>query len=89
MKPPIRIAIFENDTPLDQTKAKYGGYGGVFKALMAAGARLRGLNPERDLEMTLWHVEKELRYPDPKDIDAILLSGSREHHGTRASRFKD
>ncbi|KAF1810510.1 class I glutamine amidotransferase-like protein [Eremomyces bilateralis CBS 781.70] len=77
MQPPIRIAILECDTPLEKTKAKYGGYGGVFKTLMVGGAKLRGLDPERDLEMTSWPVEKELQYPELEDIDAIMLTGSR------------
>ena len=38
MSPPLRIAVLECDTPIGNTKAKYGGYGNLFKELLAKGA---------------------------------------------------
>ncbi|KAL9088901.1 MAG: hypothetical protein Q9165_005958 [Trypethelium subeluteriae] len=84
MKPPLRIAILECDTPLDQTRHKYGGYGGVFKALLEAGAvalddpRLSSL-PHHGLELTNFDVVNTEQYPSLDDIDAILLTGSRQN----------
>src|SRR5690349_19820896 len=38
MRPPIRLAILECDTPLPKTAARYGGgYGAVFESLLKAG----------------------------------------------------
>lgn len=80
MKPPLRIAILECDTPLAGTRHKYGGYGGVFKALLEAGADALGqpdvISSKKGLELTKWDVEREEHYPRPEEIDAILITGS-------------
>ncbi len=77
---PLRIAILECDTPLPETKKRYQGYGGVFEALLRAGAKALGdpeLDPETGLEFSKWQVEQEPdKYPDPDTIDAILITGS-------------
>lgn len=83
MRPPIRLAILEADTPLDQTRVQYGGYGGVFKALLRAGAEDIGdpdiIDSESGLEISMWHVENEPdKYPKIEEIDAILITGSSE-----------
>ena len=74
---PLRIAILECDTPLDQTRAKYGGYGGVFTALLTAGAAALG-EPDLKLELSTFDVVEKQEYPDLETIDAVLLTGSRE-----------
>jgi len=84
MRPPIRLAILEADTPLDQTRVQYGGYGGVFKALLRAGAEDIGdpdiIDSESGLEISMWHVENEPdKYPKIEEIDAILITGSRHN----------
>ncbi|KAI9836667.1 MAG: hypothetical protein M1819_001302 [Sarea resinae] len=83
MRPPLRIAILECDTPLDRTRAKYGGYGGVFKALLEAGADALGqpdlISSKKGLDLTTWDVEKAETYPNLDDIDAILMTGSRNN----------
>ena len=81
MKQPLRIAVLECDTPLAQTKAKYGGYGGVFEALLRSSARALNqpdrIHPESGFEITKWDVvNDEDKYPDLKDIDVILITGS-------------
>ena len=79
MKKPISIAALECDTPLTNTKARYGGYGGVFEALLKAGAKLSsGLpDPDVNLQVSTWQVETHPdRYPDLSDVDAILITGS-------------
>jgi hypothetical protein len=82
MKLPLRIAILEADTPLEKTKAKYGGYGGVFKELLQRGADALdhpGLSAREGLELSNWQiVEHEDSYPNLDDIDAILITGSRQ-----------
>ncbi|KAI9667722.1 MAG: hypothetical protein M1821_000539 [Bathelium mastoideum] len=82
MKPPLRIAILECDTPLDQTRHKYGGYGGVFKALLEAGAialndPALSSSPNHGLHITHFDVVNTEQYPALDDIDAVLLTGSR------------
>lgn len=39
---PFHLAILECDSPLSRTHAKYGGYGGVFTALLRSGAEALG-----------------------------------------------
>jgi GMP synthase-like glutamine amidotransferase len=77
--PPLRIAILECDTPLKGTRAKYGGYGNVFKALLDPGADALGhphLSSKQGLELTYWDVVQD-KYPSLDSIDAILMTGSR------------
>src|SRR5450432_638911 len=77
---PLRIAILECDTPLPHTRAKYGGYSGVFKALLGAAASALshpGLTSSSGLALTTWDVVEAQFYPDLADIDAILITGSR------------
>lgn len=83
MKLPLRIAILECDTPLEKTKAKYGGYGGVFKQLLERGADKLGhpgLSSKEGMELTTFNVENNSGiFPKMEDIDAIVLSGSRKN----------
>ena len=78
---PLRIAILQCDTPLDGTKARYGGYDGVFTALIKAGADALshpGLSSSSGLALSSYDVVKE-QYPKLEDIDAILITGSRHN----------
>ena len=81
MRPPIRLAILEADTPLNNTRAKYDGYGGVFGALLQASAEDIGdsnvIDPQSGLDISMWNVEEHPdRYPKMEEIDAILITGS-------------
>lgn len=80
-KLPLRIAILECDTPLDNTRAKYEGYGGVFKQMLSRAAdalQHPGLSSSQGLELSIYQVvEKEDVYPNLEDIDAILITGSK------------
>src|ERR1700728_3544235 len=78
--PLLRIAILECDTPLTSTRAKYGGYGGVFKALLSAGADALNhpnLSSKHGLSLTNWDVVEAQEYPQLDEIDAMLITGSR------------
>ena len=81
MQPPLRIAVLECDTPLEGTKAKYGGYGGVFEALLRAGAQSiddpARLDPKSGLDISTFDVVEKQEYPRLDEIDAVLLTGSR------------
>ena len=81
MQLPLRIAVLECDTPLPNTKAKFGGYGGVFELLLKSGARSLGRpDPDTGLKFTNHQVEIDPNnYPDLNEIDAILITGSREY----------
>ena len=77
MASPIRIAVLECDTPLTQTQEKYGGYGGVFTALLHSAADAIHV-PRQDLDISKWDVVNGTgQYPALDDIDAILITGSR------------
>ena len=78
MSPTLRIAILECDTPLTKTRAKYGGYGGVFTFLLQGGAKSIDL-PEEDLNISKWDVVEKQEYPELGDIDAVLITGSSEY----------
>ncbi|KAG0652502.1 glutamine amidotransferase [Hyphodiscus hymeniophilus] len=75
---PLRIAILECDTPLVGTRTKYGGYGGVFTALLHSGAAALepALSPS-DLQISKFDVVTKQEYPSLEDIDAILVTGSK------------
>ncbi|KAK2737431.1 hypothetical protein FQN57_007521 [Myotisia sp. PD_48] len=82
MRHPIRLAILECDVPLSGTQTKYGGYGGVFEALLQASAK--GLNqphivdPETGLDIKKFNIQANPDdYPKLEDIDAILITGAR------------
>ena len=55
MAPPIRLAILEADTGLQQTMAKYGSYGGVFTSLLHKAADALKI-PREGFEITGWDV---------------------------------
>ncbi|PGH02421.1 hypothetical protein AJ79_07653 [Helicocarpus griseus UAMH5409] len=83
MRPPLRIAVLESDTPLDNTRAKYGGYGGVFEALLWASAKQLNqpdkIDPSSGLEISKWDVVNDDKYPSLEDIDAVLITGSKHN----------
>lgn len=82
MKPPLRIAILECDTPLTKTREKYGGYGGVFTALLKAGADSLDqpdvISSKHGLDLSSYDVVEKQEYPDLDSIDAVLITGSRK-----------
>ena len=51
----IRLAILEADSPLGNTRAKYGSYGGVFTSLLYKAADASNI-PRETLEITGWDV---------------------------------
>ena len=53
--PAICLAILEADTPITQTKAKYGSYGGVFTSLLHQAADAERI-PRSRLELSGWDV---------------------------------
>ncbi len=85
MAKPLRIAILECDTPMERTRAKYGGYGGVFTSLLQAAAVELPMRQKPTLELSIWDVVNEQKYPNLEDIDGILLSGSRTCSGNTSS----
>lgn len=84
MQRKVRLAILECDTPLPQTKEQYGGYGGVFKALLNNGARNAGFgSAEEVLNISTHQIEDNPDdYPSLDEVDALLLTGSSKSEGT-------
>lgn len=78
--------MLECDTPLEGTRHKYGGYGGVFRALLESGvgalAKEQGSQKPVELEITKFDVEVEEMYPKLEDVDAILLTGSSKYQSS-------
>ncbi|KAI9721929.1 MAG: hypothetical protein M1812_001885 [Candelaria pacifica] len=81
VRSPLRIAILECDTPLDRTRAKYGGYGGLFKVLLHTAADALNqpdvISAKKGMDITVWDAVTAQAYPDIEHVDAILLTGSR------------
>jgi len=78
---PLRIAILECDTPIGKTKEKYGGYGNLFKELLHNGVnevREKDDIEVPELDVRKYDVVNDELYPRLEDVDAVLLSGSRE-----------
>jgi GMP synthase-like glutamine amidotransferase len=75
---PLRIAILECDKLLDGARSIYGGYGGVFTALLQSGAAALEppLSPS-DLQISVFDAVTKQEYPSLESIDAVLLTGSR------------
>lgn len=80
MHSPLRIAVLECDTPLDNINRRYNGYGGVFRVLLKASANALNqpetLDPETGLEISAWDIVNNDKYPDLQNVDAVLLTGS-------------
>ncbi|KAL7806839.1 class I glutamine amidotransferase-like protein [Trichoderma aethiopicum] len=77
---PLRLLILEADTPQPDTEAKYGGYRGVFTALLTAAAE--AMDPPRPLSevatVTAHNIVENMQsYPPLDEVDAILITGSR------------
>lgn len=78
MSKPLRFAILECDTPVDSVFARRGTYGEIFKKLISdAHSRTNSqLKYPVELKLTTWDVVNKQEYPDLKDVDALLLTGS-------------
>lgn len=77
---PLRLLLLEADTPQPNTNAKYGGYRGVFTALLTAAAK--AMDPPRQLSdvasITAHNIVEDMQsYPPLDEVDAILITGSR------------
>lgn len=73
----IHIAVLECDTPVDAVQERRGSYGDVFEHLLRQGLGSSQLPLEEgELVVTKWPVVDTQVYPDPNDVDAILLTGS-------------
>ncbi|KAJ5771809.1 hypothetical protein N7520_002338 [Penicillium odoratum] len=71
MSQPIRIAVLECDTPIQPVVDKLGNYGQIFERLLtnAAGSTV--------IEVSKWNVVGNPIYPNPNEVDAFLLTGSK------------
>ncbi|KAF2645415.1 class I glutamine amidotransferase-like protein [Massarina eburnea CBS 473.64] len=81
MKPPLRIAILECDTPPDELVAQFGRYGQVFRTLLEAAADNLGVSgfSKDDLKLSAYDVVTEQKYPELEEVDAVLISGSKHN----------
>ncbi|KAJ4351762.1 uncharacterized protein N0V89_007105 [Didymosphaeria variabile] len=81
MKPPLRIAVLEADTPPDDIVARYGKYGQLFRTLLETAADELG-EPgfsKDSLELSGYDVVTEQKYPEIDSVDAVLISGSKHN----------
>lgn len=81
MRPPLRIAVLECDTPVPKIDQKYSGYHGVFSVLLRESAQTlspQQLDPDTGMDISRWDVVNKQEYPKLEDVDALLLTGSSE-----------
>lgn len=85
---PIRLAILETDTPVPGIQAQYKTYGGVFRHLFSRALSLPDSSSSLDdpavspLSITHHDVvngDFAAAYPDPREIDAVLITGSKHN----------
>ncbi|KAI9665500.1 MAG: hypothetical protein M1831_001642 [Alyxoria varia] len=80
-----KIAILSCDTPIDNVRQKYGGYGDMFKVLLSNGAEMidsmgPGSTQEKfDFKVIDCLSTSRSDYPDPAQLDGILITGSRHN----------
>ena len=78
--PVLRLAILECDEPVGRTKETYGGYGGLFAALLRHGVAqypsVYNGDAAPELRTSNFDVVHGHAYPDLDDVDAVLLTGS-------------
>ena len=80
---PPRIAILEADVPMPELEAKFGRFGDMFIRLLTSGANEASLPiPSFSAWDIINHPET---YPNPADIDTILITGSRNTPHTAKS----
>ncbi|OHE97562.1 glutamine amidotransferase class-I [Colletotrichum orchidophilum] len=80
---PVRLAILVADEPLPSVVAKLGRFDNIFTTLLRNACE--SLHPPQALESQLTLTAYNLvaghgvdaAYPDPADIDAVLITGSR------------
>ncbi len=77
---PLRMAILLADSPLPETAAAFGSYGGVFADLFSRALAPSGVPLESALAITLHDVVSDGfggAYPDLAAVDVVLITGSR------------
>lgn len=75
---PRRLAILECDTPIEVVKNHRGSYGDCFERLLRSSlANGSPRLPQIELKFSKWDAVQS-QFPDLQDIDAVLLTGSRE-----------
>ncbi|KAK7455013.1 glutamine amidotransferase class-I [Colletotrichum acutatum] len=80
---PIRLAILVTDEPLPSVSAKLGRFDTIFTTLLRNACE--SLDPPQTLEsqlaLTSYNVVAkdgvDATYPEPEDVDAVLITGSR------------
>ncbi|KAM0336558.1 hypothetical protein ACHAPQ_004051 [Fusarium lateritium] len=76
----FRLAVLECDTPLPSLVQKRGSYAEVFRDLLSKGLKddsLASKVKDLSLELSKWDVVTAQEYPNPEDVDGLLLTGSR------------
>lgn len=77
----LRVAVLECAEPADAIQEHEGSYGDMFGRLLQTGLDelLRGKGENIELFVSKWPIVERQEYPNPEEVDAILLSGSREY----------
>lgn len=75
----FRLAVLECDTPFPSVLENRGSYAEVFRDLLSEGLKDESLGSKAkdlSLELSKWDVVTAQEYPNPDDVDGILLTGS-------------
>ncbi|KAG8161937.1 hypothetical protein KVR01_007702 [Diaporthe batatas] len=79
---PIRLAILEADEPLPSVVERLGRFGAIFTSMFEAACKSQDPPQTLGSQLTLTahdvvSGDSTTAYPDPKEIDAVLVTGSR------------
>lgn len=86
---PCRLAILECGKPPVDARARYGTYGGMFKALFIQNPNM---GTGSFIAQTHYVYEDKPTYPKLSEIDALLITGSsklNQYTGGRKFNFED
>ncbi|CAG9986753.1 unnamed protein product [Clonostachys byssicola] len=81
---PYRVAVLECDTPIQPVLEAVGNYGKIFESFLKKGLEAAkhddGIDgADVDLRVTMTNVVNFEELPEPDDVDAVLLTGSKHN----------
>jgi len=74
----FNVAILECDTPIQAVMNERGTYGDIIETFLRRGLEVYSRNSGRSVELrvTKFDVVNFGDFPDPEEVDCVVLSGS-------------
>jgi GMP synthase (glutamine-hydrolysing) len=74
----LRIAVLVCDTPIQPVLDQYGDYYDIFQGLLKQGLNDLELPDEIDVQFSGYHVVNNPQFPNLRDYEALIMTGSSE-----------